>query len=234
MADSNQDRGGVSGDDWCQQRSRIRSEIRARRRSLLAETRAAATDRIVSRFASLAGFRQARRLAGFLAFDGEADPLELMITAHRAQKEVFVPVIIGKKQPLQFCPWEPGIKMRRNHFGIDEPDVPRENWIEAKDLDLVICPLVAFDLCCHRLGVGGGYYDRSFGFLNGRSTDSRPKSSFLQVGPGFPMPLLAGFAFDLQRIPMIQPQPWDVFLDLVVTERKIYRRDPGNVCQATN
>jgi 5-formyltetrahydrofolate cyclo-ligase len=223
-------KGAEDGGDWRQQRSRIRAEVRVLRRSFQGEARATATAEMVGIFRGLPEFLQAQRVAGFLAFDGEADPGELMRIAIGEQKQVFVPVIVGKHQPLRFCPWNPQIVMRKNNFGIDEPDVSPEKWIDAAELDFVICPLVAFDPSCHRLGVGGGYYDRSFRFLNGHTNPAMPVVP--TVGPQ--APLLAGFAFELQKVSSVQAQPWDVVLDLVITEKKIYRRDQKTVGHGTH
>jgi 5-formyltetrahydrofolate cyclo-ligase len=167
----------------------------------------------------LQSFQQAKNVAGFLAFDGEADPLELMTHACNQQKRAYVPVIVAKGQPLRFAPWHPSIAMKRNYFGIEEPDVPQTEWINAEQLDFVICPLVAFDQSCSRIGVGAGYYDRSFAFLNDPMSDQRRGLDRSTV--------LAGFAFEMQRLTQIEPQPWDVPLDWVVTEKQIYRRIVG-------
>ena len=78
-------------------------------------------------------------------------------------------------------------------------------------LDLVLVPLVAFDARGVRLGMGGGYYDRSFAYLNFRSRWRRPR--------------LIGVGFDFQRAESISPQPWDVCLDGVITERGFYGRN---------
>jgi len=199
----------------------MRVVIRESRRALPDDVRTKATQRIVNIFRNLASFRKARRIAGFLAFDGEADPRELMEMAWADDKEVFVPIIIAKRQPLQFCPWSPSVPMRVNDFGIEEPDVPRSEWIRPGQLDFVIHPLVAFDSYCHRVGVGGGYYDRSFQFLN-RPPLTTDQPTFSE--PVNKSPVLAGFAFELQRVSRIQRQPWDVILDWVITEKKIYRR----------
>jgi 5-formyltetrahydrofolate cyclo-ligase len=163
----------------------------------------------------LQSFQSAKRVSGFLAFDGEADPLALMTLAHQLQKQVYVPVIVAKREPLKFCPWHPDISMHVNAFGIDEPQIDPSQWISAEQLDFVICPLVAFDQRCQRIGVGAGYYDRSFAFLN--ELDHDPRSAERPT-------VLAGFAFEMQKVVEIQSHPWDVALDWVVTERQIYRR----------
>lgn len=159
--------------------------------------------------ANLDDFKFAKHVAAYLAFDGEADPMELMVGAVEQDKKVYLPIIVGKSKPLSFAPWTPTTKMIRNRFDILEPDVDRSEWVAADQLDFVINPLVAFDENCNRIGVGGGYYDRTFAFLNEPETERSVK--------------LVGFAFELQKLDSIEPQSWDVRLDAVVTESNLYR-----------
>jgi 5-formyltetrahydrofolate cyclo-ligase len=91
---------------------------------------------------------------------------------------------------------------RANHLGIDEPAGACE--IGARWLDLVFLPLVGFDSHGMRLGMGGGYYDRTFAFLNLRTAWRAPR--------------LVGIAYEFQHIDRIEPAPHDVRLDAVVTE----------------
>lgn len=200
---------------------KLRKTIRQRRKEIPIHIRQAATARIGDYFQHLSEFKKAQRVAGFLAFDGEADPIELMIAAVKAGKQVFVPTIIDRNQPLLFIPWSPEVELKPNRFGIQEPDQPRSTWIVADQLDFVINPLVAFDQNCHRLGVGGGYYDRTFQFLNSSSHRFEQPMNRSRTSR---RPVLAGFAFEMQRVEAIERQEWDVFLDWVITECRIYRR----------
>lgn len=193
-----------------------RMTIRQQRREISDTVRRTATMRIVHSMAQLKSFQNAQKIAGFLAFDGEADPLAMMTLAHQQQKQVYVPIMVAKSEPLKFCPWQPDAPMKINHFGIEEPDVDSALWISAVQLDFVICPLVAFDQRCQRIGVGAGYYDRSFAFLNEFDHSNPPHVDRPTI--------LAGFAFEVQKVHEIVPQPWDVALDWVVTERQLYRR----------
>jgi 5-formyltetrahydrofolate cyclo-ligase len=82
--------------------------------------------------------------------------------------------------------------------------------IAARDLDLVIVPLLGFDNACHRIGMGGGYYDRSFAFARRLRHISAP--------------FMLGFAHEAQRVDQLPQRPWDVPMDAVVTQRKLYCR----------
>ena len=78
-----------------------------------------------------------------------------------------------------------------------------------RSLDLILVPLVAFDANGQRVGMGGGFYDRTLGKARINSTWKRP--------------YLIGIAHELQRVPAIAVQPWDVQMDAVVTEAGVYR-----------
>ena len=190
-------------------RKEIRQRVRAARRAVAEPTRVGWSARIGERVGALGSFQQAQKIAGFLAFDGEADPLDLMTHAVNAGKQVFVPMIVAKSKPLKFAAWSPTGGLEPNRFGILEPDVPKSEWIEARELDFVITPLVAFDKSCNRIGVGAGFYDRSF--------------AFLRESPG--QTPLVGFAFELQKLRSIKSSQWDVPLTAVATEIGLYHAE---------
>lgn len=156
-------------------------------------------------------FLRARRLASYWPADGELDPNPLLATARRRGRQVFLPVL---RRPsagrLWFLPYRPGEPMRLNRYGIPEPKRRREHLRLAWHLDLVIVPLVGFDRDCNRLGMGGGFYDRTLAYLSRRTHWRRPR--------------LIGIAHANQRVECIEARPWDVPLDGVATEERIYWR----------
>ena len=191
-------------------KKKLRTQIRQLRRDLPENYRRQCSYKFSERFALLEPYQSAKRVAGLLPFDGEADPTPLMDRAILEGKEVFVPIIIAKDQPLLFAPWTRQTKLKQNGFGILEPDVPRESMIAARELDFVITPLVAFDENCNRVGVGGGYYDRSFSFRNTANIASDHQAH------------MVGIAYELQRVDRFPTEDWDVRLDAVVTESKVW------------
>ena len=114
--------------------------------------------------------------------------------------------MIDRGKQLRFAPWQAGDAVRPNRYGIPEPVAPT-GLLEPFQLDLVFVPLLGFDRRGHRLGHGGGYYDRSFAFLN---EQVRPTE-----------PLLVGIAYSFQELPAIDEEDWDVPLDFVATEREL-------------
>jgi len=135
--------------------------------------------------------------------------MELMVSAVEQGKQVYLPIVVGKSKPLVFAPWTPSTPMTKNRFNILEPNVDSAEWLSGDQIDFVVNPLVCFDEKCNRIGVGGGFYDRTFSFLN------EPKS--------LKSVQLVGFAFDLQKLPAIKPEAWDIRLDAVVTQSNVYR-----------
>jgi 5-formyltetrahydrofolate cyclo-ligase len=124
----------------------------------------------------------------------------LIDAAASRAKQFFVPVIQGAE--IRFVALPRGARMERNVFGILEPRGGRD--VDARTLDLVLTPLVAFDARGARLGVGRGYYDRRFAFLRERKCWFRPK--------------LLGVAYALQEVARLEMRNWDVPLWGVVTE----------------
>jgi 5-formyltetrahydrofolate cyclo-ligase len=109
---------------------------------------------------------------------------------------------------LTFVPYDHAARLQPNFYGIDEPVVPPGWRVNALQLDTILVPLVGFDARCHRLGMGAGFYDRA---LQRRRDRSLP----------FQRPRLIGIAYSIQQVERIDPAPWDVALDLVVTEHGV-------------
>jgi 5-formyltetrahydrofolate cyclo-ligase len=186
-------------------RRQLRRELRAQRRALPVAVRAEADRAILATIKALPEFRRARRVALFLAFDGEPSLAPLVAAARRQRKRLYVPVIRGMH--MRFAELAPDAQLAANVFGILEPKLGAP--IDVRNLDLVLTPLVAFDDHGVRVGVGRGYYDRAFRFLRHRAIWRRPK--------------LLGVAYELQRVAPLVPSSWDVPLFGVVTESKVRR-----------
>jgi 5-formyltetrahydrofolate cyclo-ligase len=139
-----------------------------------------------------------RVIAGYLPMRTEIDPLPAM--AHLAEEgPVVVPVVRGAGQPLAFRRWTPGCALIRGAFGAMIPETGEE-----LDPDALIVPVVAFDGLGHRLGYGGGFYDRTLTALRARH------------------PVLAvGFAYSGQAMAALPVEATDAKLDMVVTERGV-------------
>jgi 5-formyltetrahydrofolate cyclo-ligase len=154
-------------------------------------------------------FKRSRHLAAYFAADGEMDPGPLLEHAWSMEKTVYMPVLAPCcDKRLWFAPYHPGDRLAPNRFGIPEPPHACRKRISPLQLDLVLVPLVAFDDQGNRLGMGGGYYDRSFAFLRRRRLWRRPR--------------LIGLAYEFQREARLQALPWDIPLNAVATETRLY------------
>lgn len=137
--------------------------------------------------------------------DAEVDLGAFAGSARANGKRLYLPVIMSPFQNhLRFAPYPEEAAFRRNRFGIPEPVVERWQLVGAASLDAVLVPLVGFDSAGNRLGMGGGFYDRTLAFRHHRSHWRKP--------------VLIGVAFEVQRVPSLVRNPWDVPLDYTVTE----------------
>lgn len=191
-----------------QEKRRIRAEMRRRRRALTRRAQRRAARDLHARVVCSPLFRFSRRIAFTLARDGEIDPLPLLHTAHKRGKACYLPVMnrLGDDR-LSFRRWLPGQRLRQGAWGIPEPRLAKACL--PRFLSLVLLPLVAFDANGNRLGMGKGFYDRSFAFK--RHT---------QAG----RPTLLGLAHECQRVERLQVASWDVPLGGIVTDRRWYGR----------
>ncbi|MDG4553042.1 MAG: 5-formyltetrahydrofolate cyclo-ligase [Candidatus Competibacter sp.] len=187
----------------------LRRQFRALRRGLSPATRQRAARVVAGRLESWLPAR-AVRIAGYWACDGELEPWPVLERAWAEGRQVFLPVLADAPPcSLQFAPYRPGAPLRRNRFNIPEPKVAPTECVQPADLDLVLAPLVAFDATGTRLGMGGGFYDRSFAFPRGANELGR-------------RPYLLGLGYEFQAVAELVRQPWDVPLDAVATEQAFY------------
>ncbi|PPT77992.1 5-formyltetrahydrofolate cyclo-ligase [Xanthomonas arboricola pv. populi] len=187
-------------------RDALRQQLRALRRSLPATQRLAAADALAERLLALPFAPQTGAVAGYWAMDGEI-ALQRWQLSLPAGVRYCLPVLDGRV--LRFAPWQPGQGLVGNRYGIPEPDVERTDLLAAEEMALVVTPLTGFDAQCRRLGMGGGWYDRSFAFRH-RQT---------------PPPWLVGVGFAAQQLPALPTESWDVAVDAICTEHATFLKD---------
>jgi 5-formyltetrahydrofolate cyclo-ligase len=144
-------------------------------------------------------------LGVYWPFRAEFDPRGIIDWAVAAGRSVALPVVVDKRGPLEYRAWRPGEPLVDGVWNIPVP-AKRDIVVPA----IVLAPLVGFDAACYRLGYGGGYFDRTLAAL-------RPKALAIGVG------------FAAQEIATIHPQPFDVPMDLIVTEAATRRRASDGV-----
>ncbi|STY30538.1 5-formyltetrahydrofolate cyclo-ligase [Legionella wadsworthii] len=181
----------------------LRETMKQIRSKISVSYRATASNQVCTRIRFLEQFRYANKIALYFAVNGEIDLEELWKHALLQEKTCYFPVLNEKNLTLSFLPATPDTPFQKNRFGINEPDVSPDLAIAVEDLDLVLVPLVAFDVRCNRLGMGAGYYDRTF-----KGKENCP---------------LYGVAYQFQRVDdFLEPEPWDIQLNAVITQRAIY------------
>lgn len=200
-------------------RRELRKQLRAQRRSVSPPDASAASQALCRRILTDLSFLRARHVAFYMPEDGEMDPTLLMANAASMGKHCYLPVITDTSpwhhHPLSFVLHDPfDDVMVLNRYGIPEPPYTRRTAIAPHMLDIVFVPLVGFDRRGARLGMGQGFYDRTFG---GRARFHRPQ--------------LVGLAYALQEMSDYEANSWDVPLDAVATELEFFRvsrtRGPG-------
>jgi 5,10-methenyltetrahydrofolate synthetase len=131
----------------------------------------------------------------------EYDARHLARTLREAGALTALPVVVAPMTPLLFREWHPGVELAKGPLGIPYPVGSREVAPRA-----VLLPMNGWDAQGYRLGYGGGFFDCTLASLKQR-------------------PLVIGVSYELARMATIHPQPWDIPMDYVVTERGVYRRD---------
>jgi len=190
--------------------NKLRSSIRRQRLQLSAAQQRQHAFLVSNNLSRLRHFQKARRIALYLSANGELDPSPIVDICRHSSKQIYLPVLHPFRHgQLFFCEWRESALLRPNRFDIHEPGCHGNGRIPLRSLDLILVPLVAFDALGQRVGMGGGFYDRTLGKARINSTWKRP--------------CLIGIAHELQRIPAVKAQKWDVPLDAVVTEVGVYR-----------
>ncbi len=190
-------------------RPALRRKLRQTRRQLSPAQQRHAARRLYRQLSHHPLFRRARHIALYLPNDGEIDPRLLLRAAQRRGKATYLPVLNPwPRTRMVFQRIEPGERLRRNRFGIFEPVIRTARQRRVWALDLLLMPLVGFDGNGGRLGMGGGFYDRSLAYRARRKKSHKPT--------------LLGLAHECQRVDRLPLESWDVPLLGTVTDRGWY------------
>ncbi len=176
----------------------LRADLRRARRgfveSLSPADRAAALAAIDRNLAPLTA--RDGPIAGYVAHRGEADILPFLLNAFHCGHEVALPHVAEGSERMRFTAWYPDTPLTPGLAGILQPDGTGRELVPA----IILAPLVGFDRAGRRLGQGGGFYDRWFA--------------------EHPAAMRIGIAWSVQEIAAITPEPWDVPLHAIVTEKE--------------
>jgi len=183
-------------------KAQLRSTLQQRRRTLSPSAQSAAAQALTHAVIDLPNWASAQRIALYLAADGEIDTKPLEKMARDQGKQLFLP-IIKSDNSLSFAHWHADDTLSNNRYKIPEPPASAPRCVVA-ELHIIFLPLVGWDLHGGRLGMGGGFYDRTLSGISG--------------------PLLVGLAHDNQQVEEIPLESWDIRLDYIATDAALYRR----------
>lgn len=189
------------------ERQAIRQLLRTHRQSIEPAQRMIAAHQLATQLLNLPFSPTTGAVAGYWACDGEIS-LHAWQVRLPATVDYCLPVL--SQSTLRFAIWKPGEPIAPNRFGVPEPTVPHSQTLPAEALKLIVLPLVGFHRQGHRLGMGGGWYDRTLASC--RAQDRRPP------------PWLVGVGFALQQVTDLVPMPWDIPMDAICTESATHVR----------
>lgn len=192
------------------QKRHIRQSVRAARKRLSPSAQKHASQKVFAQLKRAYLLRPGYRIALYLGNDGELDPRHFISQLRSLNLEIYLPVLHPLKTGhLLFARYQPSTsqKMIKNRYGIEEPSLKHTAYRTARGLHVILMPLVAFDEQGNRLGMGGGYYDRTLAFKRMQRT-LRPR--------------LYGLAHALQKVEKLPTAAWDITLNGIITDRQIY------------
>lgn len=184
----------------------LRQQLLNSRRQLSAAQVATLSQAMIKQLWQLDAVSKAQHIALYYAVNNEVNLTEFIPHAWQQDKQLYLPCIKQPTKQLNFKHYTKHTKLTPNRYKIPEPTETES--IALDQLDIVLVPLVGFDPQCNRLGMGAGFYDRCFA---DHLKTPRPQK-----------PYLIGLAYEIQKVPQLSTNPWDVPLDLVVTETHCY------------
>jgi 5-formyltetrahydrofolate cyclo-ligase len=184
-------------------KNKLRTQLQQQRNALTKEQQAHYSQQICQQVFESNCFKRAQNIAFYTPVKGEASPFPLQ---KMVDKSFYLPVLSSAQAfHLIFVKIDKKTQYKKNIYAIPEPIYTAKDIISSEDLDLVIMPLVATDKEGNRMGMGGGYYDRRFEFKKDKKTN---------------YPQLLGFDYDFQLSSSIYPEPWDVPLDFIASNKE--------------
>lgn len=189
------------------ERQNIRAEFRNKRRALSSQQQSNAANELLKICIASTPLNQAKAIACYIANDGEIDPIAIIDYCWQQGKSVLLPVLHPfSKGHLLFVEYYPKSPMSKNIYGINEPVITSTNLYPLDTIDLIFTPLVAFDKNGNRLGMGGGYYDRTLAPIH---RDSIPTQ-------------LIGLAHCCQQTDKLLTDSWDIPLNGIATPEQFF------------
>jgi len=215
-----------------QVRKKLRQQLRTLRQQLTDDEQLLAGKHLTSQLTKQKKIITAKNIAIYLANDGELNTMPFILWCWQHHKNVYLPVIHPfSKGHLLFLHFTQNTPMTTNKYGIREPKLNVNQLCLLADLDILFTPLVAFDHHGNRLGMGGGFYDRTLSAWFTQSSqnilENNAQTSFQNSLPKTmkkPLQKLCpiGLAHDCQQLKHIQNEIWDIPLPEIITPTKTF------------
>lgn len=205
-------------------RNQIRQLIRTKRQNLSHIDQKQLSADLLIQLTQRTDVLAAKNIAVYLANDGELDPMQFIHWCWQQNKNIYLPVIHPfSSGNLLFLHYHQKSEMQTNKYGILEPKLDVRMIKSINDIDIICTPLVAFDPTGNRLGMGGGFYDRTLStwFKHYRIVNEEKKACDRKLTKPYPI----GLAHDMQLIDAIPSQLWDIPLPEIVTPTRQYKFD---------
>ncbi|MFA9487423.1 MULTISPECIES: 5-formyltetrahydrofolate cyclo-ligase [unclassified Mannheimia] len=178
-------------------RHQLRQSMRAKRLSLSESQQVHSSHSIIPHAISLIESYQASHIAFYLPFNGEISPLPLMNSLLEQGKKLYLPILHPfTSGQLLFVNYHCKTSLKFNRLGIQEPVLDVRNIIPLQELEMIFTPLVACDNAGNRLGMGGGFYDRT-----------------LAQAPHI---ISVGLAHECQQVEQLPIESWDMPLNHII------------------
>ncbi len=184
-------------------KKQLREQCRQARNALTTVQQQRYALAVSERLAKTNAFQDAQQIASYIATDNEVETHKIHERCWQTGKKVALP-IIGADKSMRFAPYTDADTLITNKFNIPEPQTtPNTHFIELQNIHCMLIPLVGFDKQGNRIGFGGGYYDR---YLQHKTNST----------------ICIGLAYEVQKIPSIIKETWDISMDIVITEEQTY------------
>lgn len=205
-------------------RNEIRQSLRAKRQSLSDIEQQQFSNDLLAQLSAREDINSAKNIAIYLANDSELDAMPFIKWCWQKNKNIYLPVIHPfSRGHLLFLHYDENSTMTKNSYGILEPKLDIRLIKNIGEIDIMFTPLVAFDQTGNRLGMGGGFYDRTLSswYKQYRLDNEQRSAQQKQLTKPYPI----GLAHDIQLIADIPSELWDIPLPEIITPTKQYKFD---------
>jgi 5-formyltetrahydrofolate cyclo-ligase len=196
-------------------RASIRQVLRSKRKALTTTFQKNASEDLLLTLKNDAVIKKAKHIALYLANNGELDLQPFIHWCWQQNKHIYLPVVHPfSKGHLLFLRYDNNSTMVRNRYNIEEPKLDVRYIKPIQQLDIIFTPLVAFDNTGARIGMGGGYYDRTLANWYENYVQDTQCS-----------PSIIGLAHDCQQITEVPDEAWDIPLPRIITPTRTIECD---------